>query len=194
MDERARETITKYLGDIHALESYGLQPISRQVDQLKEKGHPEAQRALQDFKRTVESHIPALEARLKALGGSPTRPVKDVASTLAGAVAGLYSAVRPAEAAKAIRDNYTFFSHTAIAYLMLHTTAKGLGDEETARLAERGYRDSARLAIEIDRIVPQLVVAELRQDGLPVRDVSEECRALVRDAWAQQASAAGFGA
>lgn len=186
MDERARETITKYLGDMHALESHGLQAISRQVDNLAGTGHTEAHRMVQGFKTTLESHIAAIEARLKAMGGSPTSPVKDAASVVAGVAAGLYNKVRNEEASKSIRDDYTFISHSAIAYLMLHTTSMGLGDQQTAMLADRGYRDCARMVMEIDRVMPNLVIQELQQDGLRVADVSEQCRKLIHDAWTRQ--------
>jgi ferritin-like metal-binding protein YciE len=191
MDERARETITKYLGDMHALESHGLRAISRQAEQLKESGHPEALGAVREFKRTLEGHIAALEQRLKALGGSPTSPVKDAVSAAAGVAAGLYNAVRNEEASKSVRDDYTFVSHTAIAYLMLHTAAAGLGDRDTAVLAERGYRDAARMVMEIDRLMPGLVLEELRQDRLQVADVSEACRTMVHDAWRREEPSAG---
>jgi ferritin-like metal-binding protein YciE len=193
-NERVRETITKYLGDMHALESHGLQAISRQVDQLEDEGHPEAQQATQEFKHTLASHLAALEGRLKALGGSPTGPVKEAASALAGMVAGLYNAVRTEEASKSIRDDYTFLSNTAIAYLMLGTTARSLGDHDTEELAEQGYRDMARLIMLIDRIMPGLVVRELQQDGLPAQDVADWAQRIVRDAWAQEGAAAGLAA
>ena len=195
MADKAQETITKYLGDMHALEAHGLQPIGRQCDNLKDDDHPEALQFAREAKQVLEQHIAALESRLKALGGSPTSPVKDAASTVAGVFAGVYNAVRSEEASKSIRDDYTFFSNCAIAYLMLHTTSKGLGDSQTAQLAERGYRDCARLVMHIDRIMPGLVIAELRQDGLTVQDVSDECRKMVHDAWNRDAaSTMGMGA
>ncbi|HLI28357.1 MAG TPA: DUF892 family protein [Chloroflexota bacterium] len=189
MADRERETITKYLGDMHALESHGLQALSRQAEQLQGKDHPEAVAFVREAKQTVERHLWALEQRLKALGGSPTHPVKEAAAAVAGVAAGLYNAVRTEEASKSIRDDYTFLSHAGIAYLMLHTTAAALGDEETARLAEQSYRDCARLVMHIDRILPGLVIAELRQDQLNVRDVAERCRQLVHDAWTREADA-----
>ena len=186
MDAKARETITKYLGDMHALESHGLQPIGHQVDQLKGMDHPEARRSVLDFKQTTERHIMALEQRLKALGGSPSSPIKDAAASVAGMAAGLYNAVRNEQAAKSIRDDYTFFSNCSIAYLMLLTTARAFGDQETAQLAEQHYRDEARMVMVIDQIMPTLVVQEFKQDGLPAQDPSQEVQRIVHDAWTRQ--------
>ena len=67
-----------------------------------------------------------------------------------------------------------------------------IGDTQTAALAERGYRDMARMVMVIDRVMPTLVVQEMKEDGLPMRDVSEECRKLVHDAWTRESTAAGM--
>src|SRR3712207_2865248 len=171
MSDKTRQTITKYLGDLHALESHGYEAISRQVDNLKDTGHQDAYRGTVELKGMLERHLAALEARLTALGGSPTGPVKYAVSAVVGVAAGVYNKVRDGEASKSIRDDYPFFSHTAIAYLMLHTTALGFGDRETGSLAEQGYRDAARAIGAIDRFMPPLVLQELRQDGYTVQDV-----------------------
>jgi len=185
VDEKAKVVITKYLGDMHALESHGLQAVQRQVNQLKDSGHPDAQAGVVQFKQTLEAHVSALEGRLNALGGSGTHPIKEAVAAAAGVVAGIYNAVRSEEASKSIRDDYTFFSHSSIAYLMLHTTARSLGDEGTAMLAERGYRDMARLVMLIDKVMPQLVIAELTGDSLPAKDVSSDSARLITEAWAR---------
>lgn len=192
--ERATTTLTTYITDMHALIVHSLQVFERQLDNLRKKGHPEALAAVGEFQRTLQGHLTLLDARARALGGSTAQPVKDAITTVTGFAAGLINAVRPEEAAKSIRDDYTGLSHVAISFLMLHATAKGLGDDETASIAETGYRDAARLVMMIDRIMPALVIAELRQDGLTVADVSEASRAMVHQAWQREASDQGFGA
>ncbi|HEY3082107.1 MAG TPA: hypothetical protein VGM69_19645 [Chloroflexota bacterium] len=69
-------------------------------------------------------------------------------------------------------------------------SVKPLGDEETARIAERGYRDMASAGMEIDRLLPGLVIEELRQDGLNPRDVASACQRLVHEAWSQGSTTA----
>ena len=127
MAKDANSVIKKYLADMHALETHGLQAVSRQAEQLKDAKHPDALRAVQGFRTTLAGHVAALDQRLKTLGGSADRPVQDTVAAMAGVVAGIYNAVRSEEASKSIRDDYTFFSHSAIAYLMLHTTTEALG-------------------------------------------------------------------
>ena len=187
--ETPNQTLTTYVSDMHALVTHGLTAIDRQVDNLKNEGHPEALAAVQEFQRTLRTHASMLEARVRGLGGSTTQPVKDAVSAVAGLAAGLVNAVRAEEASKSIRDDYTFLSHVAVGYLMLHTTATGLGDRETSALAETGYGDAARLIMHIDRILPTVVLQELNQDGLAVADVAKATQSMVKKSWDREASA-----
>jgi ferritin-like metal-binding protein YciE len=183
MDEKSRDVLAKYLHDMYSLIGHGHQAIRRQREQLKDAGHPEAERAVAGWESKIDRHVAMLEDRLKGIGESVTSPLQDAAATVAGAAAGLYNAVRSEEASKSVRDDYTFFSHSAMSYFMLHTTAMSLGDQETARLAEQGYRDMAGFCMEIDRLMPGLVIHELEQDGHAARDVSADCARLVSEAW-----------
>jgi hypothetical protein len=183
MAEKSQETISKYLGDMHALLDHGQQPLSRQVDQIRGLGHPEALSLVEDIDQALRRQRDEVDARLKALGGSPTGPVKEAVSAVAGVAAGVYNDLRTEQASKSLRDDYAFLGLAGVSYLMLHTTALGLGDAPTADLAARGYRACARLQEEVDRVMPGLVLAELRQDGLMVADVAAECHQLVHDAW-----------
>jgi hypothetical protein len=183
MNEKSRAVIAKYLHDMHSLISHGHQAIKRQREQLKDSGHPPARAAVEGFEATMDEHLAMLKRRLGAIGESATSPLQDAASAVAGVAAGFYNAVRSEEASKSIRDDYTFFSHSGMAYLMLHTTTESLGDRETADVAARGYRDMARMMMEIDRVMPELVIWELRQDGHQATEVAEKCHRLVHEAW-----------
>lgn len=186
MTENATATLATYVTDMQALISHGLGAIDRQVENLKRDKEPQALAAVQEFQRTLRAHLSLLDARAKALGGKATQPIKRLAATVTGLFAGLMNAVRPEKAAKAIRDDYTFLSHAAISYLMLFTTASGLGDEDTASLAHEGYRDAARLVMLIDRVMPGLVVRELSQDGLPMADVEGRVLEMIPRAWQRE--------
>jgi hypothetical protein len=188
------QTLTTYASDMHALVTHGLAAVGRQLENLKDKSlrHPEAYSTLEEIQRTLQAQATMLDARVTGLGGSTAQPVKDAVSAVAGYVAGLINAVREEEASKSIRDDYTFLAHTSIGYLMLHATAAALSDPETAALADACYRDAARLAMHIDRIMPTLVLQELREDGLATVDAAQGTRTMVRKAWDREAPAAGF--
>ena len=188
MDEQSRKYITKYVEDLHSLVSHGLQPIAHQLGESQLRDHPEAQAAIQGFHTTLRGQQAVLQQRLSSLGTSPTTAVQDAAATVVGTVAGLYNHVRTEAVAKSVRDDYTFISTCSIAWLMLLTTARSLGDHETEELAEQGYRECARMVMDIDSLMPQLVVRELQQDKLPAQDVTGWARDIVHNAWSRQAA------
>jgi hypothetical protein len=186
MDEGARKTVAKYLEDMHSLVTHGLQPLEHQQSEPQMKDHPEALRAVQGFHSTFQRHERDIATRLQGLGTSPTTAIQDAASAVAGVVAGLYNRVRTEAVSKSVRDDYTFISHCGIAYMMLMTTARSLGDHDTEELAEQGYRDCAQMAMEIDALMPKLVVQELQHDGLRAQDVSDWARGIIHGAWQRQ--------
>lgn len=186
-----KELIKKYLADLHALEEHGHKAIKSQRENLKDSDFPEALTLVADFEQMLDRHTSQLEAQLKSLGGNASSPVQDTASAVTGFVAGLYNAVRSEEASKSVRDDYTFFSHAAVASLMLHTTCKALGDEQTAKFANNIYRDTAKCIERIDVIMPRLIVHELKKDGLDVRDVTAAVHELISSSWGTASDALG---
>ena len=182
-EQDPKDLIKKYVADLHSLVEHGHKSVSRQVDQLKDSEFPEAHRAVVDFEKMLDQHKEQLDQHLKSLGGNPSSPVQDAAGAVAGVAAGVYNAVRSEEASKSIRDDYTFLSLTSISSLMLYTTAKSIDDEQTAMIAERVYRDTARCVERIDDMMPRLVIGELNKDGLRARDVSNTAHQLVSSSW-----------
>jgi len=191
MTQESRNDVLKtYTSDVHALVSHGVQAIHRQVEQLKNVSHQDAKAALRMFEQTLKTQQSALEDRVEALGGSATGPVKDAVSAVAGVAAGLIDAVRPAETAKAIRDDHTYFNHLGISWLMLYTTASALSDTETAALAQRGYQDTTKMIMHVDRILPKIVVEELGENpALEPADVQDQARVMIKNAWNREAPA-----
>ncbi len=191
MDENSRKYIAKYVEDLHSLVSHGLQPFSLQLAESALKDHPEAKPTIEQFRATLQQHEALLDQRMHALGTSPTTLVQDTAAAVAGFAAGLYNHVRTEAVSKSLRDDYAFLSMCNVSWLMLLTTARSLGDHETEELAEQGYRDTARMAMEIDRLLPRLVFQELQQDHLPAQNVSEWARGIVHTAWTREAASSG---
>jgi hypothetical protein len=183
MQDDARKYAAKYVEDLHSLVTHGLQPISHQVDEARERKHADAAQFIAELQRTLQEHECALAERLRVLGTSPTTGVQDAAAAVAGVVAGIYNQVRSEAVSKSLRDDYTFVSHCSVSWLMLMTTARSLGDHDTEELAERGYRDCARLVMRIDRVMPSLVFEELQQDGFAAQDVGDWAERIVADAW-----------
>jgi hypothetical protein len=189
-NNKTNDTLTTYVSDVHALVSHGIEAIHRQVEQLKNVSHRDASAAVIRFEGILRKQESELQDRIVALGGSTSQPLKDVVSAVTGVAAGLINAVRASETVKSIRDDYTFISQLGIAWLMLHTTASSLGDVETTRLAERGYADTAKMIMLIDRIMPKIVIEELREDeALRPDDTQEQTHSMVKKSWQREAQA-----
>ena len=186
--DKRNEILTTSISEVHALITHGVHVIERQVARLKNVSHHEARSAVSEFERILQTQKAMVETRIAAIGGgNATQQVRDAVSAVADVAAGVLNAVRPSETVKSIRDDDTFFSQLAVAWLMLHTTSLSLGDIETANMAERGYTEAARCLMHLDRILPRLVVQELRE-SVKAADVEEQTRHMVMAAWNREAS------
>jgi ferritin-like metal-binding protein YciE len=160
-----RHTVATYLSDMLALEQHINAPIASQLNSKDHQQNPEAVRIIQTIKSVGENHIAALEAQLKAAGGSAGHPVKSAWSQLLGGGAAALNQVRKTKISKSLRDDYTALGLAAISYTMLHATAAGLGDASTAALAKRHLDDITPIIVDISRTIPAVVLQELAEDG-----------------------------
>jgi hypothetical protein len=183
MGDRKQQTITKYLGDMKSVVSHVHGAMELQQSEFRDR--PAVTHTIARVAMSLKRQEDAIGARLGALGGSPTHPVKEVVSDAAGLVAGLYNKVRTEGAAKALRDDHVALNLVYVSYTTLHTTALALGDPETAALAKRSLVECAKFVTEIDRLVPATVFAELEHDGLGSLDgaAPDQTRFAMREAW-----------
>lgn len=181
-DDKNRDEIQQYVGDMVALEAHIEQAIDGQVKRPGD--HGQAAAAIQRFHDMVKGHRDGLKAHLASLGGSESHPIKNVVATLFGAAAGAIDNVRTKAVSKMLRDDYTAFNHAAIGYSMLHATAHALGDTSTMDVADRYLRDYARAAQEINQLIADVTVWELEQDGFTVdRTAIAHCTEAINRAW-----------
>jgi hypothetical protein len=95
--------------------------------------------------------------------------------------------VRSEKLPKNLRDDYTAFSLANVGYLMLHTTALSLNDQETAQIANRFFKDYARMVMTLSHVIPAATIRFLREDGLPAREeVLQEVKRNLESAWTGQ--------
>ena len=183
MADKRQETITKYLGDMKSVVSHVQVAMERQKDEFKDK--PEVSQTIARIALSLKRQDDTLGARLEALGGSPTHPVKEVVSDAFGVMAGLYNKVRTEGAAKGLRDDHVALNLVYMSYTTLHTTALALGDAETASIAKRSLIECAKFVTEIDGLVPPTVFTELQDGDLGSLDSSapEQTRSAIREAW-----------
>lgn len=183
MDDKRRETITKYLGDMKSAVHHAEEAMERQSEEFKDQ--PEVGALITRIHRQLNAQKGAIDQRLKGLGGSPTGPVKEGVAAAAGVIAGLYNKVRTEGAAKGLRDDHVALNWLYVSYMTLVTTSVALGDRTTSQLAERGMRECAEAAMEVQRLLPSIVVRELQDGDLGPLDPAavDEARNATTEAW-----------
>jgi ferritin-like metal-binding protein YciE len=179
------EAINSYITDMLALEDHIEKAIKGQLTDLKD--YPEVLAALRDIHTKVEHHSSDLRTvsdQRKA--GGVVESVKRAGSAVAGVAAGVIDLIRTEGLPKNLRDDYTAFSLANIGYVMLHTTALAVEDQEVADLAHQHLRDYTNAVMRLNNLIPAAVVRFLEQQGLPVRaDIASEVNENVAQAWKQ---------
>jgi ferritin-like metal-binding protein YciE len=179
----AKTILQKYVSDMLSLESHIAQAIDKQVKENKDT--PELNSKFEVYSRTIQNHVQQLSSRLEQLGGAANSPVKEGVAAAMGVAAGVIDKFRSEEVSKNFRDDFTALNLSLISYEMLHTTALSLGDKETADLAARNAKDNAEFVVEIQKLIPQVVVNELRQNHEVTPDESavNQTKELVSSIW-----------
>jgi ferritin-like metal-binding protein YciE len=178
------QNIADWVGDIVALESHVEEALDHQL-QIK-SSNASLNGTIQTFHDTVKASKDRAVAYQEQYGSTPASGVLKTGAELLGKAAGLIDKMRKDTVAKALRDDYTAFNHVAIAYTMLHTTAMALGDSATEAFAEQGLRTYSGMIQDINNVMPQAVVEDLKANGdVPAVDASivDSCRAKIDSIW-----------
>jgi len=186
-DDKNRNTVQQYVGDMLALENHIEEPLKHQVEHFNDPA--EAISAIRGFHIMVENHQLQLKAHLQTIGGSESSPIKSAVSAIFGVAAGMIDRIRTEGLSKSLRDDYTAFNLAAIGYGMLYTTAKLLGENQTADLADRLLRDYTKAVKQIEDLIPVVVAWELRKDGHTFEQSAvDDAQRLLYQAWKSAAT------
>ena len=153
------DIVTKYLADQIGLESHIYQAIDKQVKGTEDE--TDVNPKLREIRNTLDNHVNSLRARLDALGGKATSPVKEAGASILGVAAGAIDKVRAEEVSKDFRDDYTALSLSNISYVMLITTCLACGDTTTADLATQNLKENAKIVKDLGGLIPYAVVRDL---------------------------------
>jgi hypothetical protein len=184
-EKERRDTLQKYVSDMMAVEEHIGSALKRQVqDDNLGKHNSQASHIINNIAQTTERHEQALKRHLEAIGGDAAKGIKEVATAAMGTLAGLYDKVRTEAVSKMLRDDYTALNLATIGYTMLHTTGLALNDQATAALALRHLQAYTSIVMEINQIIPSVVVADLRDDGAVINEsVLQQAVTNTQEAW-----------
>jgi ferritin-like metal-binding protein YciE len=188
-EKKIHHAIADWVGDIVALETHVEEAMDRQLK--LEAPNPALSAAIQRFHDAVRDSKQRAEAYQKQYGSEPGNPIIKAGSNLLGKAAGMIDLMREDGVAKALRDDYTAYNLLAISYTMLHTTATALEDPASQSFAEQGMRTYASLVQDINQLMPEAVLADLKDnDDHPLQNtaVVDQCRQLIQDVWRSTAN------
>jgi ferritin-like metal-binding protein YciE len=184
------EAINSYITDMLSLEEHIGKAVRGQLEDLED--YPEVTRDLKQVLHKVEQHVSDLKElsdRRNAKGASDA--IKRAGSALLGLGAAAVDLVRTEGLPKNLRDDYTAFSLATIGYVMLHTTALSLQEQEVAELAHQHFADYAEAVTLLQNVIPGAVLRFLREEGLPAReDVLPEISRAIEEIWRSQSGQA----
>ena len=179
------EAINSYITDMLALEDHIEKAVKGQLTDLKD--YPDVLTELRQIHRKIEHHVSDLRLLSdRRNAGGVVESVKRAGAAVAGAAAGLIDLLRTEGLPKNLRDDYTAFNLASIGYVMLHTTAVALDDQEVGDLAQQHLRDYTETIMRLNALVPAAVVRFLQHEGLPAReDVVPEVNRTIKEVWRQ---------
>lgn len=183
IDDKAQKAIADYVGDIVALEAHIEEALDHQLESTKDDS--DAHESIQRFHDMVKANRDSMKSHQDQVGSTGGNPVAKAGAAVLGKAAGFIDNVRAEGISKMLRDDYTAFNHAAISYTMLHTTALALGDKPTAEMAARGLRGHASAVQEINHIIADSIVRELKKDDLTIADpqAAAQNREVVDQIW-----------
>jgi len=177
-------TINTYVSDMLALEKHVLHFVEHQTKDEEAQQMTHASKIIHAIFASTHAHIDMLERRLEKLGGHAGSPLKNSVASAMGMLSGTMSDWRKTEVSKYLRDDYGMLSMVSAGYTMLHATALGLGDAETADMAKQHLTDTATAVMRLSATLPSVVLAELKQEGVNVSvSVMHQAEQDTEQAW-----------
>jgi len=193
-EKERMDILQKYVSDMLAVEDHIGSALQRQVkDEAVVKHDSQAGRVINNIAEMSERHKQDLEKHLASIGGDAAKGIKDVATAALGTIAGLYDKVRNEAVSKMLRDDYTALNLAAVSYTMLHTVGLAFNEERTATLAVRHLQEYADILMQINEIMPSVVVIDLSDDGVLIKEgVVQQAVANTQSAWQHHSGNGGM--
>ena len=183
---KSTPTLLMYVNDVLALERLIKEAVARQTADEQVRENAEAATVVNEIALSTETRLTDLNELSDALGGG-AGAVKETVAAVAGVFAGLYDKVRKHPVSRLLRDDCTALALASTAYSMLYTAGVALHNGHVAAVAQRGLRKVTPLIMQVSRVIPAVVVAELAAD---FPDVNHEAAAAGREAtvraWSQE--------
>lgn len=162
MTENDREgEIRKHVSDMLAVEEHFLEAVERQRQDERVREHLDANKVLIELERILRAHTETLEEVTQRYGAGGESLVKRAVTEALGFMAGLYDKVRDYPVSRMLRDDYAALSLAAMSYTAMHSFGLAIRENQIADLALKHLEELTPIVIEVSRLLPQLVIAEV---------------------------------
>ena len=179
------EDLQGYVNDMLAVETELHEAFRRQKADARLKKFPAAQQLISRAEDTVDVHLAKLRECLKRMGSDESVLKKAVGGVL-GAAAGVYDKLRSDDkVSRMLRDDHTALSFASVCYEMLYTTALAMHDSATADLALDHLKEVNTLVVEVNDLIPRVLIEELSSEGKITFDaeLADDVVRHTREAW-----------
>lgn len=159
MAEDSRARLLRYLNDAHAAEEGGLASLK---DIAAESNDPDVRAAVEEHLLVTRSQADRLEAHIRALGGDRVAG-KSLINSLIGKGSDLLNIFHDQEDKQTqdIIKAYALENFEVGMYTSLKAYANGIGDAETAHLADTLLHEEQLAGERFLRLIPQVAVAAI---------------------------------
>ena len=156
-DEGTRKHFAEQLTEVYRMVRHAGLATGRQAEDSPVHDYPEAEQAVRELHETLGRQAIELEQRLAELGHPATSSPPATDGPPASAE----------RASDAVEGDHQFLQRLSLAYLQLQSASRAREDEETASLAEQGYRETQFLIRErISRAQPRVAAADRAEPSM----------------------------
>lgn len=160
----AKERLTQWLRDAHAMEEQAETMISSQVDRLE--NYPQLRDRFARHLEETRSQAKRIETCLDRLGES-TSAMKDTGAKMMAAAQGMSGLFAGDEVMKGTLAGYTFEHMEIASYRMLMTAAEEAGDTQTRSVCEEILHEEEAMAEWLASHMPETTRQFLARDSQP---------------------------
>jgi hypothetical protein len=183
-----KDFVAGYVTDQLALVSHTLKTIDAQLEDRDMIKFNHAHTTLISISELLDQHVREL-AELNDINSESSSikisaSIAETFTEVSGAIAGFYSKLRSEKVSKMLRDDYAALNFATLTYSMLFVTAKGLSENRTAEIASRHLKSIPPFIMELNSIIPSVIIGELTQQGFRVDEsAEEETIKEIKEAW-----------
>jgi len=178
------EMIRDQVADLLVLQNYVIEILDLQQCEMRLREDPVSVKMVARCLAALRDHKAELVATFASFPAS-NKDLRKPSASMAEMFVGLITKNRSRELPAILRDDFSFLSRVVMSYTILHTTALGLRDLNTARLTLEHLKQLLPLMQQINILVPLLVERHLKgahpkMDGTSADEAAANISAIWR--------------